>query len=79
MRGNGLKLNHREFRLGIRKKFLLRLSGEALAQAARGGGAVTIHRGVEELWRCGTEGRSEWAWWGWVEVGRGDLSGLFQP
>jgi len=32
--------------------------------AALGGGAVTIPGGVLELWRCGTEGRGQWAWWG---------------
>ena len=26
-----------------------------------------------------TWGHGDWAWWGWVGVGRGDLSGLFQP
>ena len=33
------------------------LSVEALAQAAQGGGGVTIPGGVQEMWRCGTEGR----------------------
>ena len=32
------------------------MSGEALEQAAQGGGGVTIHGGVREMWRCGTEG-----------------------
>ena len=36
---------------------LLRQSGEALAQAAQGGGGITIRGGVQEPWRCGTEGR----------------------
>ena len=51
-------------RLDMRKKF--RKSGEAVAQAAQGSGAVTIPGGVQELWRCGTEGRGQWAWWGWI-------------
>ena len=28
-----------------------------MAQAARGGGGVTVPGGAQELWRCGTEGR----------------------
>ena len=36
-----------------------------MAQAAQGGGAVAIPGGVEELWRCGTEGRGQWAWADW--------------
>ena len=43
---------------------LLRKSGEALAQAAQGGGGVTIPEGVPEPWGCGTEGRGQWARWG---------------
>ena len=39
----------------------------ALAQGAQGGGGVTIPGGVQELWRCGTEARGQWAWWGWVD------------
>jgi len=31
-------------------------SGDALAQAAQGGGGVTVPVGVQELWRCGTGG-----------------------
>ena len=44
------------FRLDIRKKGLLRKSGEPSEQTAQGGGGTTIPRGVEEPWRCGTEG-----------------------
>ena len=47
-------------------KFLLRKSGEALAQAAQGSGGVTVPGGDREPWRCGTGGRGQWAWWGWV-------------
>ena len=36
----------------------------------------SVPRGVQELWRCGTEGNDQW---GWVGVGLGDLRGLFQP
>ena len=54
-RGNGLKSCWERFRQNIRKKITLWKSGEALAQAAQGGG-VTIPEGVQETWRCGTEG-----------------------
>ena len=44
-----------------------------MAQTAQGGGhhhlEVTTPGGVPELWRCGTEGRGQWAWWGWAGVG----------
>ena len=45
-----------KFRLDVRKN-LFSKSGDALAQAAQGGGALTIPGGVQELCRCGTEGR----------------------
>ena len=35
--------------------------------AAHGGGGVTVPGGVQEPWRCGTEGRGQWAWWKWVD------------
>ena len=35
----------------------------ALAQAAQGGGGLTVPGGAPELWRCGTEGHGLWAWW----------------
>ena len=41
---------------------LLRKSGEAVAQAAQGGGGVTVPGGVPEPCGCGTEGRGQWAW-----------------
>jgi len=37
------------------EKFLLRKSGNALAQATQGGGGVTIPGGVQQEGRCGTE------------------------
>jgi len=43
------------------EKLLLRRNGEAVAQAAQGGGGVTVPGGVQEPCRCGTEGRGEWA------------------
>ena len=40
---------------------------------------VTIPGGVPELRRCGSGGHGQWAWWGWVGDGLGDVKGLFQP
>ena len=34
-------------------------------------GVVTIPGGVPEPWRCGTEGRGQWAWWGGLGLGMG--------
>ena len=48
------------------EEFFPRKSGEAVAQAAQGGGGVTVHGGVQEPWRCGIEGCGQWAWWGWI-------------
>ena len=42
-------------------------SSEAAAQAAQGGGGVTVPGGVEEPCGCGTEGCGQWAWWGWAD------------
>jgi len=49
----------------IRMLFLLRKSGEALAQAAQGGGGVALPGGVQGSRRCSTEVCGQWAWWGW--------------
>ena len=45
-----------EVQVGYQEKFLLQRSGGALAQAAQGGGGVTIPQGVQEMVRCCTEG-----------------------
>lgn len=45
--------------LNIRKKSLLRKSSDTVAQAAQGGGGVTIPGDVQGLWRCGTEGHGQ--------------------
>ena len=38
-----------------------------MAQAAQGGGGVTVPGGVEEPCGCGTEGCGQRAWWGWAD------------
>jgi len=63
----------------MRKKFILWKSSEAVAEAAQGGGGVTIPGGVQKPCGCGPEGYGEWAWWGWLVVGLDELCGLSQP
>lgn len=48
-------------------------------QAAQGGDRVTVPGDVPEPHTCGTEGRGQCAWWGWVEVRPDHLRDLFQP
>lgn len=56
-------------------------SDEVLAQPAQGGGKVTVPGGVQETWRCGTEGHGQWAilvlggWLDWVIIET--VSGLY--
>ena len=49
-----------------------------MAQAAQGDGGVTVPGGAQELWRCGTEERGQWAWWDGLMVRHDDHSGIFQ-
>ena len=49
-----------------------------MAQAAHGGGGVAVPGGVPELWRCGTEGCGQWAWWGGLGLDWGPW-GLSSP
>jgi len=44
------------FRLDIRKDIFFHGSGNASEQASQRGGGITIPGGVQEMWRCGTEG-----------------------
>ena len=56
------------FKVRYWDKFLIRKSGEVVAQTALGlGGGVTVPGGAREMWRCGTEGCGRW--WGWVRAG----------
>ena len=55
-RGNVLKLHQGKFRLDVRKYYFSKKSGQELEWAAQGGGRVTIPGGVQETYRCCTEG-----------------------
>ena len=57
--------------------FSLQRSGQTAEWAVQGDGGVTICECVQEPWRCGTQ--RQWARWGWVGVGLGDLGALSQP
>ena len=57
------------FRLNIGKNFSERAVMQW--QSCPGGGGVTIPRDVQELWRCGTEGCGQWAWWDGLGLGLG--------
>ena len=47
-----------------------------MAQAAQGGGGITIPEGVQEPWRGGTWGSGQLGTMGWVGVGLDALGGL---
>lgn len=63
-RGDGLMLHRWSFRLDTGGNFFLRKGGNGLVQTEQGGGEVTIPGGVQQPWRCDTEGRGHWVWWG---------------
>ena len=52
-----------------KKEKILFRSSEALKQAAQGSGGVPegIFGVVQKARRCGTEGYSYWAGWGWAD------------
>jgi len=54
------------FRLDIKKHFF---PDRVVRQwhSCPGSGGVTVPGGVSELWRCGTEGCGQWAWWDVVQ------------
>ena len=42
-------------------------SSGALATGCPEGDGVAVPGGVQELWRCGTEGHGQWTWWGLLD------------
>jgi len=50
-----------ESQVAYKEEFLLRKSGDAVAQAAQGSGGVTISGDVQEMCRRDTEGCGQWA------------------
>ena len=73
MSGNGLKLHHGKFRLDIKKNSLSERVMSDWCRLPRE--VVATPGGVQQPWRCGTEGISGDR----LTFGLGDLSGLFQP
>ena len=62
--------------VGYSGRFPLRKSGEVLELAAQGAGRVTIPGGVQEMWRCDTEGHRLA---GTMRMGQQLDLGFFQP
>ena len=54
----GFKTCQGRFGLDVRKHFFSE-GGKAVAQAAQGGGVVTVPGGVQEPCGCGTEGHEQ--------------------
>ena len=68
MRGNGLQLCQGRFRLDLSKNVLSERAVMHCDSCPGRGDGVTVPGGVKEPWRCGTEGRGQWAWRaGWAE------------
>lgn len=53
-----------EVQVGYIERFLLRKSGETVAQAAEGAGGLTVSIGVKERGRCGSGLEQSQAWAG---------------
>ena len=65
--------------VGYEEEFLLRKSSEAVAQAAQGGGGVTVPGGVPEPCGCGTEDVVSGHGGDGLTVGLDDVRGLLKP
>ena len=61
-RGDGLTLCQGRFRLAVRNNSFCQ---RAVRQwhSCPGSGGVTVPGGVQRMWRCGTEGHGQQAWW----------------
>ena len=66
-RGDGLTLCQGRFRLAVRNNSF---SQRAVRQrhSCPGSGGVTVPGGVQEPYRCDTEGCGQWAQWGGLEL-----------
>jgi len=65
--------------VGYLEEFILQESGNALEQAAQGGGRATVPASVHEMCRCGNERNSYGHSGDELVVALNDTSGLFQP
>ena len=72
MGADGTQVAPGEVQVGIRNNFFSK-EQRCSGTAAQGGGGATIPGGVQELWRCGTWGRGQWARWGGLGLGLGIL------
>jgi len=66
-------------RFRVQHSFWMIKTGAAVAQAAQGGGGVTVPGGVPEPCGCGTEDVVSGHGGDGLAVGPGDLRDLFQP
>jgi len=77
-RGNRLKLGPERCGLNVRKNAFSERVIMQWNRLPQGGGGITIPGGVQETWRCGTEGHSEHGGDGSL-FRLDDRSSLFQP
>ena len=73
-RGNDITLHQWEIQIQYQETFTHKKSGKTLAQAAQGGGGVTVPGDVQETCGCGTEGHGLAR-----TIGEGRMVGLDDP